>query len=108
MNKPLTNEEKIKAIHYAIDNPNTEELYYKLLENIDGLKRNYWDYMTTEPINCDAELERLPEADWDLACALLTMLLREDHFCNGSLMERHSSGQVDAILNRMIVVLKEM
>ena len=108
MNKPLANEDKIKAIQYAIDNPNTEELYYKLLEDIDGLKRNYWDYMTTEPINCDTELERLPEADWDLACALLTMLLREDHFCNGSLMERHSSGQVDAILNRMIVVLKEM
>lgn len=41
MNKPLTNEEKIKAIQYAIDNPNIEELYYKLLEDIDGLKRNY-------------------------------------------------------------------
>ena len=34
MNKPLTNEEKIKAIQYAIDNPNTEEVYYKLLDDI--------------------------------------------------------------------------
>lgn len=67
----------------------------------------YWYDMSTEPINCDAELERLPEADWDLACALLTMLLREDYFCNGSLMQRHSSGQVDVILNRMIALLKE-
>lgn len=44
MSKLLTNEDKIKAIQYAIDNPNTEEMYYKLLEDVDGLKRNYWDY----------------------------------------------------------------
>ena len=107
MNKnALSNEEKIKLIQYAIANPNTEELYYNLLENLDGLKVNYRDYMTTAPINCDIELNRLPEADWDLSCALLTMLLREDHFDNGALMRRHKNGQVDAILNRMIELLK--
>lgn len=95
-------EEKIKTILYAIDNPNTEELYYKLLEDIGGLKRNYWDYMTSEPINCDEELKRLPDADYELCTALLTMILREDHFSNGSLMERYRSGQVDAILRKMI------
>lgn len=101
----MTNEDKIKAIQYTIDHPNTEEAYYRLLEDIGGLKRNYWDYMTTEPINCDKELERLPDADYELCTALLTMILREDHFSNGSLMTRYESGQVDAILKRMIAAL---
>lgn len=102
----MTNQEKIKAIQYVIDNPNTEEIYYRLLEDIGGLKRNYGDYMTTEPINCDKELERLATANFDLAAALLTMLLREDHFSNGSLALRQQSGDVNAILYRMLEVLK--
>lgn len=61
-------------------NNETEEIYYRLLDNIGGLKRNYADYMITEPINCDKELERVSIADYDLCTALLSMLLREDHF----------------------------
>jgi len=103
----MTNQEKIQAIQYVIDNPNIEEMYYDLLERMGDLKRNYWDYMTTEPINCDEELKRLPTADYELCTALLTMLLREDHFSNGSFMRRHEKGQVDAILKRMIETLSE-
>ena len=62
-------------------------------------------YMTTEPIHCDKELERLPEADYDLCCALLTMLLREDHFSNSSFDGRYQAGQVQPILQRMIDLL---
>ena len=102
----MTNKEKILAIQHAIDYPYTEEQYYDLLERMGDLIRNYWDYMTTEPINCDIELSRLPNADYDLCTALLTMLLREDHFSNGSLRERQEAGQVDAILYRMIVLLE--
>ncbi len=102
----MTNEEKIKAIQHAIEHPNTADAYYRLLENIGGLKRNYWDYMTTEPIDCDKELERLPDADYESCTALLTMILREDHFSNGYLRVRYEAGQVDAILNRMIDTLK--
>lgn len=102
----ITNAEKILAIQDAIDHPNTEELYYDLLERMGDLKKNYWDYMSTEPINCDIELKRLPEADYDLCAALLTMLLREDHFSNGTLRERYEAGQVDAILYRMIALLE--
>ena len=79
--------------------------YYEALERIGDLKNHYYDYMTTEPINCDKELERLPEADYDLCCALLTMLLREDHFSNGSFGERYRAGQVQPILQRMIDLL---
>ena len=102
----MTKAEKILAIQYAIDHPNTEEQYNDLLERMGDLKRNYWDYMSSEPINCDMELERLPDADYDLCAALLTMLLREDHFSNGALRERYEAGQVDAILYRMIARLK--
>ena len=101
----MTNAEKMVAIQKVIGHPVTEELYYDLLESMGDIKRNYWDYMTTEPINCDIELRRLPNADYDLCTALLTMLLREDHFSNGALQERYKAGQVDAILSRMILLL---
>lgn len=103
----MTKQEKISAIQYAIDNPNTEELYYDLLGQMGDLKTNYWEYMTTEPINCDNELKRLPDADYELCTALLTMLLREDHFCNGSLMKRFEEGSLNAILHRMIETLQK-
>ena len=103
----MTNQEKIKAIKHLIDNPDNEGAYYKLLDDMGGLKINYRDYMTTAPIDCDVELERLPTAGWSLTCALLTMLLREDHFDNGAFMRRQRKGQVDAILNRMIELLAD-
>lgn len=81
------------------------EHYYEALERIGDIKSKYSDYMTTEPVNCNKELERLPTANYDLCCALLTMLLREDHFSNGSFSERHRAGQVQPILQRMIDLL---
>lgn len=80
---------------------------YEVLEQTGDMKYHYYDYMITEPIHCDKELERLPDADYDLCCALLTMLLREDHFCNGSFGERYKTGQVQPILQRMIDLLSQ-
>ena len=40
--------------------------------------------MITEPIDCNEELRRVSGADYELCTALLTMLLREDYFSNGS------------------------
>lgn len=77
-----------------------------MLEETGDLKTNYWDYMTTEPINCNEELKRLESADYDLCSALLTMLLREDHFCNGAFDQRVESGQVERIVQRMIKLLE--
>ena len=62
--------------------------------------------MTTEPINCNEALKRLECDDYDLCSALLTMLLREDHFCNGSFDQRVESGQVERIVQRMIKLLE--
>lgn len=82
------------------------ETFYETLEKCDALKTNYHDYITTAPIDCDKELLRLPRADYDLCCALLTMLLREDHFCNGSFARRQRMGQVKPIVEQIIHLLE--
>ena len=82
------------------------ETFYETLEKCDALKTNYHVYMTTTPIDCDKELLRLPRADYDLCCALLTMLLREDHFCNGSFARRQRMGQVKPIVEQIIHLLE--
>ena len=99
--------DKVNAIKELIDVPDTAEKYYELLENMGDLKTDYHTYATTEPINCDKELERVPNADYELCTALLTMILREEHFSNGSFERRQRIGQVNAILKRMIETLTE-
>ena len=80
-------------------------LFYEVLEKCDAIKANYREYMTTAPIDCDTELRRLHSADYDLCCALLTMLLREDHFSNGRFEQRQRSGQVQPIIERILTLL---
>lgn len=84
----------------------SEALFYKVLEECDDLKFNYAEYASTQPIDCNRELLRLPNADYDTCCALLTMLLREDHFSNGSFAQRQRAGQVKPIIDRMITMLE--
>lgn len=101
----MTNEEKIIMFRKLLSNINVTNSY-EMFEETGDLKTNYWDYMTTEPINCNEELKRLESADYDLCSALLTMLLREYHFCNGSFDQRVESGQVECIVQRMIKLLE--
>lgn len=91
----MTNKEKKILLQQLIYSKKfVEDEYYKLLQHLGDLKSNYIDYMTSEPIDCELELKRLFGADYDLCCALLTMLLREDHFCYGSFESRYNDGQV--------------
>ena len=104
----MTNTEKRKVLQNLMNTDTCSvSSYYEALENIGDMKYNYGDYMITEPIDCQEELKRLPEADYDLCCALLTMLLREDHFCNGSFERRYNAGEVKLILDRMLALLVE-
>ena len=82
------------------------ELFYETLEKCGDLKLNYYDYMTTKPIDCERELMRLPNADYETCCALLTMFLREDHFSNGSFGEHQHAGEVKPIVEKMIALLE--
>ena len=104
----MTNTEKRKVLQNLMNTDTCSvSSYYEALENIEDMKYNYGDYMITEPIDCQEELKRLPEADYDLCCALLTMLLREDHFCNGSFERRYNAGEVKLILDRMLALLAD-
>lgn len=51
--------------------------YYKALEVFGDLKKNYGDYMISEPIDYASEFERIQDADYELCCALLSMILFE-------------------------------
>ena len=98
----MTNTGKIQAIRSVLLlNDPDKSRYIKLLENLGDLKINYGDYMITEPIDCNEELKRISGADYELCTALLTMLLREDHFSNGSFERRFAEGQVLSVLVRM-------
>lgn len=90
------------------DNILEADFFYEVLEKCNALKTDYREYMTTTPINCDQELLRLPTADYDLCCALLTMLLREDYFSNGSFDRRQRRGQVKPIIERIIALLNQI
>ena len=95
----MTKAEKIQKIQEILEIKNPKEnLYADLLKTMG-------DLMITEPIDCDEELERIPKADYELCTALLTMLLREDHFSNGSFERRFAEGQVLPVLVRMKDVL---
>ena len=102
----MTKAEKLRKIQEILELKNSQEnLYVDLLKTMGDLKTNYGDYMITEPIDCDEELERIPRADYELCTVLLTMLLREDHFSNGSFERRFAEEQVLPVLVRMKDVL---
>lgn len=105
----MTNKEKIQLLKAELPKVCCLADYYQdLLNKLGGIKRNYADYMTTEPVDCDAELKRIETANFDLCCALLTLLLREDHFAQyGCFDNRYKDGDVQKIIDRMIVVLED-
>lgn len=100
----MNSQEKICMLQPILDDPYSPTLF-RVLETMGDEKYHYYDYLTTNPMNCDKELERLDSANYDLSCALLTMLLREDHFSNGSIVRRIESGQVSSIIEHMISML---
>ena len=95
-----------KLLSYSECDINYENDLYELIELTGGAVRDYGNYLSTHPINCDEELKSLDTADLFKCRVLLTMLLREDHFSNGSLLERFEKGQIKNILERINHLLK--
>ena len=59
-------------------------------------------------INIDEELARLDGADYDLACAILTALMREGYFCGENWFQRRvKNGLFDKAIGRVISLLEE-
>lgn len=84
--------------------PQQPEPYDALLRKRGWEQLRYLDFMITHPIRLDLELQRVEQADFSLCCALLTALLREDHFSNGAFEKRLQGGDVKRILDRMYVL----
>ena len=75
----LRKTEKLKKIQLLLNQKNLyEDQFEELLAVTGDWKSNYTDYLITEPINFVEELKRLPEADYELCTALLTMLVKEE------------------------------
>lgn len=105
----MNNAEKIKVL--KAEPPSVGclvDYYQELLSKVGSVIYDYGDYMITEPIDCDEELKRAETADWQLCCALLTMLFREDHFVQyGCFGKRYENGDVKKITDRMIYLLEK-
>ena len=104
----MTNAKKIELLSNPLPEPCSYiDYFYELFEKTGDIKYNYNDYMTTAPINCNDELKRVATADYDLCCALMTMLFREDHFAQyGCFDNRYRQGDVQPIIDRMVELLK--
>ena len=75
----LRKTEKLKKIQLLLNQKNLyEDQYERLLAATGDWKSNYTDYLITEPIDLVEELKRVPEADYELCTALLTMLVKEE------------------------------
>ena len=100
--------EKIELFKTPLpENTDTLDFFYNIFEKADAIRYNYADYMVTSPINCDKDLERLFDADYDLCCALMTLLFREDHFSGyGCFDRRYKNGDVQKIIDRIILLLE--
>ena len=80
--------------------------YYDALSQLGLLKRDYKKYMTTSPIDADAELARMDECDLDGCAALLTMMIAEDNFVEGAFDERLYLKQPQKCVLRMLYLIE--
>ena len=102
----MTNSEKCRFLQSLRDsNSISLDKCRKTLEKIGDMK--YGDYLITEPVNYGEELKRLPGADYDLCCALFSMIIREDHFNSGAFAKRNEAEVVLSILDRMLILLSD-
>ena len=105
----MTNKEKIQLLKTLPPSQCCLRDYYQeLFSKVAQIKFDYGDFMITEPLNCDEELKRTANADWNLCCALFTMLLREDSITQQDNFEkRFKNGDIQNVINRLIFLLEE-
>lgn len=80
----------------------------RVMMNMGDFREDYREFMLNPgAIDSDAELARVPEADYTLLCAIMTMLLKEATFCGEKFFtKRVKNGSVDEITQRMISLLE--
>jgi len=93
---------KLRILEELKSTTNQHE-YVSALRRMNDLKPGYMDYMTTEPLAVEFELLRVEGADYDLCCAILTMLAYEDDI---DFAKHCLTGEVNKIVDRMIELLQ--
>lgn len=81
------------------------ETYCTVLEEINALTFNYAEWLGE--LDVDKQLKKVPKADYNLACAIITMILREDYWTNGKFKERLSAGEVRCVIEKMTSELEK-
>lgn len=71
--------EKIRLLE-EMKRSRSKEKILKKMEQLGIYKKNCNDYLVTEPVDIRKELERIPEADYELCSALLSVLVRQADF----------------------------
>ena len=79
--------------------------YCNVLEEINALTFNYDEWLGK--LDVDEQLKKVPRADYNLACAIITMILREDYWTNGKFEERLRAGEVRCVIEKMISELEK-
>ena len=102
----MHNEEKKDKLRLLLEKDTSNESYYfECLQQFGDHNGDYRRLLSTDPINVDVELLRLPDANYELCVALLIMLLRESHWIEGSFERRYRNGEVQSIISKMITLL---
>lgn len=86
--------------------PMRKEAYYSALKALNLLIIDDQKFFHI-PIDPDEELKSLPRADMERCGALLSMLLREDHWFENAFDERLMQGWPQKIVRRMISLAEE-
>ena len=91
----MHNEEKKVKLRVLLEKDTSNEShYYDCLQQFGDLNGDYRSLLSTDPINVEVELLRLPDANYELCVALLIKLLRESHWLGGSFERRYRNGEV--------------
>ena len=80
------------------------DTYNSVLDEINALVFNYAEWLGE--LDVDEQLKKVPQADYNLACAIITMILREDYWSNGMFEKRLRAGDVRCVIEKMISELE--
>jgi len=75
--------------------------FYQTLQYSEFIDYNYSEHLSTTSVFIQQELKMLKSADFIFIKALLTAMLREDRFDNGSFERRLESGEVSRVLRKL-------
>ncbi|MGM0395682.1 MAG: DUF6508 domain-containing protein, partial [Bacillota bacterium] len=79
----------------------SESDFLETVYRADLMDRDYASNLTTKPIHIEEEMKKIDDADYVISRAILTAILREDHFTNGSLIERIENGDLLRVLKKL-------